>query len=88
MANDRIFMVCKKCGKWRTLMKYYPGTGIYLADVDKTGEFLEEHQDCYGFAGDLGDSPPFEFHTEGTFNPMNQSETESPSPPEEGKPSA
>jgi hypothetical protein len=34
MANNRMFIVCGKCGEHKMFMKYYPSTGWCFACLD------------------------------------------------------
>lgn len=40
MANDRIFIRCRKCGEQKMLAKYYPTIARYGVDVS---DFVSEH---------------------------------------------
>jgi len=67
MANDRVFIRCTGCGGWRTLLKYFPSTGITTRD-NGILEWLDKHAFCHINAKerlvDLGTDPGFTLHTE------------------------
>lgn len=53
MANDRLYLKCRKCPEMITLFKYYPGGGYYPYQGD-LGEFLNEHvMKCFKFGFDF-----------------------------------
>lgn len=67
MANDRVYLVCKRCGFRMVLMKYYPSTGLFMATHhNRMDDFLEEHlHQCQEwFGGDLEGDPRFLLETE------------------------
>jgi hypothetical protein len=67
MANDRIFIRCKGCGRWIGLCKYYPGHLDYLDDKGgfTLGDWLHSHSEEDKFLkGDLESDPGFELLTE------------------------
>ena len=46
MANNRIYLVCKVCGDYYAIAKYYPDTGWYSNGGDNLigfEDFLEKH---------------------------------------------
>jgi hypothetical protein len=71
MANDRLYLMCKKCKAGLFIYKYYPfggGWGGYAMDdlTPKVDAFFQEHivecQEFFGF--DFGNDPPFVLVTE------------------------
>ena len=66
MANDRIRIACKYCGKSCCLFKYYPGS-LTLRDADTLNSFVNEHlAEChpYGYGMFLEGEPGFVLVTE------------------------
>ena len=43
MANNRMWLVCKKCKEKVLLMKYYPSTSWYIFHEELTNDFMEKH---------------------------------------------
>lgn len=69
MANDYIFIKCKHCGHWTTLMKFYPGEAYVPSDNWALGftKWLDWHgANCLPnpFGGDLGGDALFELMAE------------------------
>lgn len=53
MANDRLYLKCRKCPEMITLYKYYPSGG-YSSLEGGLGDFLDKHvQGCFRFGFDL-----------------------------------
>jgi hypothetical protein len=54
MANNRMFLRCKKCGEDFMLCKFYPDSGYYIEDNWKLykknfNDFLQKHSfECFG----------------------------------------
>ena len=70
MANDRLYIKCKTCGKEQMLAKFYPldpGIGPITADGGKITRFLLKHMKyCHPRRRkmDMGGDPGFVLHTE------------------------
>ncbi len=72
MANDRVYLRCKKCGSIKMFIKYYP-MRPYAADGKSIEDWLELHLDkCYIEPvedpicnNNLGDNTLFDLITEG-----------------------
>jgi hypothetical protein len=65
MANDRVWIVCKGCGKSRLLLKYYP-SGDFVDDKEwcnpRVIDFLNAHFDsCRDRGSTLDGEFGFEF---------------------------
>ena len=62
MANDRIYLICKKCKLKKLLYKYYPGCG-YANDVN---DFMQYHiNECQQhYESTLNNDPKFMLETE------------------------
>ena len=56
MANDRVFIVCERCGAVEVLTKYYPSHGAHLEgdQPTKLTRFYADHIDCTPTEQDLG----------------------------------
>lgn len=75
MANDRIFLVCNKCGAKKLLYKYYPSpTSAYVwPSQGKLNDFIAHHifecDNCW--ANTLGGDPKFHLETESKERGLN-----------------
>ncbi len=51
MANQRMFLKCKKCEGMIYLAKYYPNTGWYISHSSMTtlDEAFKAHEKCSSF---------------------------------------
>jgi hypothetical protein len=71
VANDYLRIVCRRCHGLARLFSYYPSATLFAAyDVRA---FIEAHVEfCVAEAEpgalSLGDTPPFEIHTDGSYN--------------------
>jgi hypothetical protein len=57
MANNRMYLVCRKCGGFKTIGKSY-GDGWFTSGDTELNPFFEEHDDCH--TGGSGDENTFE----------------------------
>lgn len=66
MANDRIYMKCRNCGKEKMLAKYYPTMGHGIAFPAEVICWIEEHIMCSPHFGenDLHGDRCFDLFTE------------------------
>lgn len=68
MANDRIYLKCKKCGMNQMLYKVWASPDeSYLGDADKIEAFIGTHiYDCQGrcYGGTLQGDPGFVLESE------------------------
>ena len=74
MANDRVRIICERCGATTFLTKYLPSYGAYLEDdyrgVDQKGalvDFYQNHIDCTPTAMDLGSGTLYSVVTEAEY---------------------
>ena len=64
MANDRVMIKCKGCGKSKMLLKFYPGGSTHRDNW--VLDWLDNHRECHPrcFEDDLGGDPGFILETE------------------------
>lgn len=67
MANDRIILECTTCGAWKTMIKYYPNSGLTIKDTN-TQEWVQSHYLCRSDIAsvDLNNNTGFNLVTEDT----------------------
>ena len=46
MANDRIHIRCRNCGRVRTLAKYYPTIGSGVWEPQVLADWIDQHIQC------------------------------------------
>jgi len=60
MANDRLYLKCRKCPEMITLYKYYPNGG-YCPSEGILGDFIDTHvRGCFTFGFDLNSERCFD----------------------------
>ena len=68
MANDRIFLKCRHCGKTKSFIKYYPSAhGIQSSNFYDFAKWINRHMECnfdVGVKMDLGGDRCFDLFTE------------------------
>lgn len=65
MAVDRLYLICKNCGRRRLLFKYWGGGFAQVWKPEELEDFVNEHISCSPVAGfDLGGDTCFLFETE------------------------
>ena len=70
MANDRIWIKCRGCGKKRSFAKYYPTLGHGIWFPKAVEDWVEKHMKCSPNFGkqDLGGDRCFDFIAESDDN--------------------
>ena len=73
MANDRLFIECKKCKETVTLVNYRPGMFSMPFSIDYLDGFLNKHLiKCHEmYEGELESNTLFNLITEGMFTNKN-----------------
>ena len=67
VANDRIWMRCRKCGEEQMLYKYFPGPTLESYASEDVQAFVEKHVDeCHAVhrPGHLGGERCFDLYAE------------------------
>lgn len=71
MANDRIWIVCKKCGNGHLWLKYYPSNSYVWesSEHNKNPEWGAQHiKECWGwYETNLNGAPGFELQLDGHY---------------------